>query len=376
MMMKKKPTYTLFLLTMPTLVVVVVLIVLMNWYIPTRVRVDLTADRAVFTVGGSELTPILNSLSFQSITVEKFTRIELNPEKLEVADPALYIQNEIEEGYPESAWISLAVPPRVVITGEDETLQPAVTLESTRPGLHTSGTLDWVEAGPGSEVTLEIRGGQTKRLTVKVDHQKSFAVLALREPFQLMTVYSPIKDITELPYSADSLTFRAELPNHSPEIEITGLPRSLILNLTISPEKMTNLFSKGGIRVTTLSFNRQDRMGERETALVTAGEITYPGYPNMKNVPFEASDFIGLDRLEEFRIEEMTLDPQHNGIRFRLNGVAGHIRTGSQEFPEDHRLALFDTLWQNPQLVVLFSIVIWVFPTTVGAYRLYREVKR
>ncbi len=136
-MTKKQWAYALLLLTLPTLVVVVAMFVLMNWRLPTRIRAELTADRAVFTLGGTDSTPILNSVGFQSITIEKFAGIEFRPEKLAVADPTQYIHTA--SAYPESAWTSVTVTAPVGITGEDDTLQPAVTLESARTGLNTAG---------------------------------------------------------------------------------------------------------------------------------------------------------------------------------------------------------------------------------------------
>jgi len=114
--MKKKQLYALFLLAMLTPVAIVATLVLVAWRIPTHVQVNLTVNRAVFSVG-SDSTRILDLVRFQSITIEDFDRIELNPERLEVADP---VQYEIaQDRYPESAWNSIPVIPPVVITYED-----------------------------------------------------------------------------------------------------------------------------------------------------------------------------------------------------------------------------------------------------------------
>ncbi len=370
--MKKKSKYTLLLLILPTLVVVVTVLVLMEWRISTRVQVDLTVNRVVFTVGGTDSTPMLNSVRFQSLTIEKFARIKFSPQKLEVADPTQYIQ--AKDQYPESAWKSVRITPPIVITSEDTMLRPAVTLEGVKPGLNAVGILDQLWASPGTEVTLELRGAQTITLTIKVDRKESTADLSFLERFQLIITYGRLSGIAALSYRADSLTYRTQLPNHDRFVEITGLPRSLLLILTISPKKTTNLFSKGGIPVTVLDFTRQKfkSKGELEMTLVKDGEIAYSEYPKMDKVSFRA---IGLGQLEKFRIEEIALNPEHPGIRLRLSGIAGQIRTGSRDFPRDNRLTQFDRLWRNPQLAVLFSIIVWVFPTTVGGYKLYKEFK-
>jgi len=125
--------------------------------------------------------------------------------------------------------------------------------------------------------------------------------------------------------------------------------------------------------VISLDFTRQDESGNPVTALVEDGVITYPDYPGSERLVVKASDFIRLDRLEKFRIEEIALDPEQKGIRLRLHGIAGHIRTGSAGFAEDHRLTGLDTLWKNPGLMVLLCIMVWLLPTVAGGYKLYKE---
>src|SRR5262245_32320660 len=143
-MKHRQLAYALLRFTLPTVVVVVAVLLLLHWRMPTRVRVDLTVDRAVFTVEGADATPVLNAVGFRSLTVEKFARIVFHPTHFEVADPAQYIL--AEDRYPESAWTSLPVASPVEITGEDATLLPAVTLESTRVGLEAVGRLDRIWA--------------------------------------------------------------------------------------------------------------------------------------------------------------------------------------------------------------------------------------
>jgi hypothetical protein len=334
---------------------------------------ELTVNRAVFVIDGLDSKQISNAVGFEDITVEKFARIAFSPEKLEVANPVQYSQ--AEDSYPESAWTSLMVTAPVVITGEDNALQPAVTLESATPGLLAAGMLDRVWARPGSEVSLEVRGVQTLSLVIQVNRQESSAFLSFREPFLLFTDFGKVSGITGLLHQADSLTYRAQLPHHNPLVEVTGQPQSLVLILTITPQKFTNLFSKGDISVANLDFTRRNSQGAPESTLVKDGTITYPDYPKIGRVSFKATDFIGLDRLEKFRIEKIDFYSEHKAMHFRLDGIADHVKTGPFQFARDHRLTRFDTLWQNTKLTVLFGVIVWVFPTTVGAYRLLKEIK-
>ncbi len=371
--MRKKSRYPFLLLTLPSVVVIAVVVALMNWRIPTRVQVELTADRAMFTVGGTDTAQILNTVGFESLTVEAFARIVFSPKTLEVANPAQYLPRE--DRYPPSAWTSLTVTPPVVLTGEDDALQPTVTLESAQPGQRMAGALDRVWARPGAAITLEVRGREKTHLTLQADHQASSAFVSLDGLAQLITDYTQVSGLAERPFQADALTYRTQLADHSPVLEVTGTPRSLVLILTLAPEKTVHLFSQGGIPVTVLDFTRQNPQGAPETTLVKGGTITYPDYPKIGNVSVKGSDFIGLDQFETFHITEIALEAKPKGMRFRLDGMANHVKTGSVQFAKDHRLTRFDTLWHNTKVTVLFAIIVWVFPTTVGAYRLLQEVR-
>jgi hypothetical protein len=371
-MWRSKTTFTLSLLTLPAVVAVAVGLILVFWRIPTRVQVELTVDRASFTLGGTEATPILNSVGFQFLSVARFAGIEFSPERFEVADPTRY--SPTEGHYPESAWTSLAVTPPVRITGEDETLQPTVHFEGTMPAPQSAGVLDRVWARPGTEITMEAKVAKATALSIKIERQKSTGLVSFHEAFQLTANHGRVSGIGELPYRENALTYRVQLPNHRRN-EITSQPDSLVLMLTMPPGHTIKPFFSGGIPVTAADFTRQNPMGEPEPTLVKDGKLSYPDYPKAEEVSFKATDFIGLKRLERFRIEAMDLDPEHQGIRLRLRGIARYVRTGSGDFSNDHRLTRWNTLWQDRRLEVLFGITVAVFSATLGGYRLYKEIK-
>jgi hypothetical protein len=58
-----------------------------------------------------------------------------------------------------------------------------------------------------------------------------------------------------------------------------------------------------------------------------------------------------------------------------LDGVAGQVRTGTRGYSKDHRLTIFDSFWQHQRLIILFSIVVWVFGTTIAGYKLIKELE-
>ena len=375
--MKKQPIAALLLLTLPTVIAIAAVLLLMNLRAPTRFTVELTVHRAAVTVGGDESTAILGaSLPVQSVTVEKFDEMTFTPQQMQIADPSKYLFEE--DRYPEDAWTPLAPNGPIVMTGADDALQPAVTLENADPADPAqTGRLDSIRVKPGADVVVELRNERVSDVTLTVDGQPSFATLAMPGAFLMINDYVRLDGITDRPHqTAGSLTYSAQLPIHSPFIEIAGSPDALRLLLTVALGEDENPFSTGGIPVTAVDFVRQGLQGNLETTLLPGVEaqISYPDYPDIEPVSFRSPDFLGLDALDMCRIDIISLDREQGGIFVRLNGVAGHIGTGSAEFPRDHRLTRFETFWHSSKIAVLFTIAVWVFSTTLGGRKLWKEL--
>ncbi|NIT60270.1 MAG: hypothetical protein GWN00_29900 [Aliifodinibius sp.] len=260
-----------------------------------------------------------------------------------------------------------------------ETPSAILSISVKKADVNALGTLDPIRANHGSVVTLEITGKPYPAITIELQGKDASAilsaVLSITQPFQLITDYTKVNGIAELLYQEEnSLTYRIQLREDSPFVLFTGTG-SLRFKMQIPLQETANFFSTVAIPISALDFTRQDGAGNRVSAVFENGEISYPDYPNIEKVSFEAPDFIGLDRLEQFYIKNISLDPLLKGMRFQLGGVAGHVVTKSGPFLKDCRLSKFDTLWQNPRLIILLSIIVWVFPTSIGAYRLYKNFK-
>ena len=108
---------------------------------------------------------------------------------------------------------------------------------------------------------------------------------------------------------------------------------------------------------------------------MAAGEVRYPDFPAKEKVVIDTHDFFGLDQLDRFFITQLGLDLAGKQIRLRLAGVAATFNyTGAVR--EDKRLTRFDSLWYGSKPMVIFSILVWVFSVTLGAYKLYKEFKQ
>ena len=367
----------LFLLLLPTVICLGIGILLMNWRIPTHIRLSCTVDRVTFTVdspdqsGGNETVTgsyILDSMSITSITIQRFSNLIFYPDHLQVADATQY--DAFQGGYPASAWRILNFTPPLEMKGYDEVLQPAVTIEAASPDGNGVGTLERVFARSGSEITVE---AQTRDVRIRIYGQQPSAILAPHRLFQLIADQVQVLNVLQAPFDSPSLTYKASLPDRNPHIEIAGHPGSLALFLTTAAASTSDPFSSK-IPVSTIDFTHQAVDGNRVTSLVDNGAMTYPDYPGIGEIPIRKGDFIGLDRLQRFQIEEMTLIPD-KGIELQLNGIAEEIRLGSADFHRDRRLSRFDALWQMLPFQVI-GLLAWFFSTALMVSKFFSRLKR
>jgi hypothetical protein len=340
----------LLLLALPTVLAVVVVFVLLNWRIPTHIRAEMTARRVVFTLGGADRSAIINSLGLKFISIEKFNFVRFKPESLSV----LSLLSEL-----------------VVIKSKDERFQSSVSFSAAPGGPPNPFTMGDVLAEPSSEVTLETTE-DAYDLIMRIDGQHSSGNISAAGPFKVGIDQCEVSGIGDSSSAEASVNLLAKLLRDT-SIEFDGRPDSLLLTMTVPPERAAGLFPRGNIPVTAIRFEQQSEQdGAVVSSLSKGGELSYPGYEKIGKRGFASTDFISLGGLDRFSIEEVRLDPEAKGIVLTLQGVADKVTTGTPDFKVDQRLTAYDAVSNNHQILVLFAIVCWVFGTSVGAYKLFK----
>lgn len=77
----KHPVRALVFLTHPTVILIVILVILAYWRVPTRVQIDLVVDQETFMVDTTDTTAILRAINNQAMLVkEGKTSYPENPE--------------------------------------------------------------------------------------------------------------------------------------------------------------------------------------------------------------------------------------------------------------------------------------------------------
>ncbi len=369
--MRRPSLSVVLLLAAPTVVAGGIAFALMNWRSPSHIQLRLTTDHLVFHVSGEEPRQVLNSVAIRSITIESYSRFELHPDQGAFADTADF---SASEEAAESAWKPLRLTPPVIITSGQSSLQPSITLESAQRNAGTAGMLDQVWVKPGTEVTVDTAQPSALQASIKLSGQRTVAVLSLPNTFNLFSDYGQVSGVDYPSRQPDSEAFRFHLPASNPQAQVTGAANSLALFLTLPDGKPPAVFSPDEIPVDAIDLTRQSSLGSVESSIVGTSEIVYADDPKAERVALSPSQFLAVGDLKQFRIEKIELDPSTHSLQLTASGIAGVIRTGTAGFGQDRRLTYFERVWHNPELILLFGIAVWVFPTTVAGYKLYKEV--
>jgi hypothetical protein len=375
--------HPLWLLSLPTVVVTMIVIILMQWPISTRIKVELTTERVEFAVNAPTARDqaMLGPLSARALGIEKFRTISFEPETMEVADPAQYDIDK--DDFPAPAWEPLTLAnAKVLIEAKESTRHPRVTIEGPNRNGLPAIQLGSIPVSRESHVTLEMRGGKVSGLTIKVTGQQNVN-LPIRDPVKLTIQHAEVHGLVEAAFlHQEELTYRFRLPDRAAWIEIVTQPSGLVISPTFSPGQLgTPIFR--GIPTASLDFTRQARageradmpVGERVSALTANGEITFPDYPHLGTISLSKDEAIGLEQLDWFTIKQISLSADAAGMHMTGEGMVSQIRTKTGHIPIQYHLSAFDKLKHHRQLAVLLAIVAWAFPTTLGAYRLWKEVK-
>jgi hypothetical protein len=364
----------IWLVSTPAILAAVVAIGLMLWSIPARVQVELTTERMEFEVAASEQgKTMLGGFDVQSVAIEKFSALSFEPDTFEVADPSQYRVKT--DDFSPSAWKPLNVDrAKVTLGAKDQTRHPRVTVEGLNAAESETIHLDPMAVAPGTHVTLatrKVHGGKKEGVTLQVTGQDTLT-LSIHKPFKLIADQVELRDIASPFGNQDELTYRITLPEQASWIAVTALSGGLILSPTFVSGQSTSFFS--GIPVVTMDLTKQDPSGERVSALTGQGTISFPNYPHLGIVPLKEGEAIGLERLDKFEIERVTLRSDGGGMNVVGYGLVKQVRTKRGEIPILHSLTALDALWHNARFAVFMTIIATVFTTSLGAYRLWKEL--
>ena len=322
------------------LLIIIIILLLPIWFmttpVETHIQLDLVVNRVNFRVVQQSLK--LENIKFHSVTVIDFEQITFAP-------------------------LNAATP--VSIRSKAAELFPSVLLETMNPTSTKFGILENLLVEPAAEVIL------------KTEHET--AVIAIGEaknnPSAHLSYPTPFRAVPDQCEEVQGFDISAimGLSRRNPYLTVTGRDHSLKIIFTTPVQKYFPIFQQT-ISTKELEFIWEDIEQEQRVAKITLlaeGKISYPEYPKIEPVVVKESNFVLLDKTDEFFAERMDFDSEQRGFKIRLSGLAKQaVVTYPKGFPaqrKDHRLTIAETLGQGSQFVgVLLNLLIYLIPIVIG----------
>ncbi len=356
-------------LALPAVVMGLGAVAMMKVRMPTHVQLDLTVQKVKFTMGGANRAPILDTLGFSELGIEKFRSVSLSPKSLRVVD-AEKLDAAPEHSKP-ALWRELRAPGQLTFTGTDESLQPAVRIAGILEDAKSVGTLDLLLLDPDSVVTLE-RRGKRRGLLVKVEGQSLSPAAIVSAPIRILTEHAAAKELGAVGLNP---VYEAQMRDSSPEIKIESAPNGLTLKIGTVGDAVLALLPKGGTAIKDVSLLDMSVEDKWESTLIVDGSLSYPEHPAIAPIVIAKSDLIGLTELSRFAITQLNLDPQGAGLQVRLDGKARKVVLRAGEFSRDARLSMLDIYRSSANAVFLVTLVLGVVSATWSAFLTVRELR-
>ena len=301
------------------------------------------------------------------LSVENFDKVAFNPKRLRVQQDAA--------GRSEAdavAWKDAATRGAVVLSGTSDE-RPLLTIEPGGGSIDArpAGRLQPLAGKPGTRVTLEARSGSSPRVMLRMDGQDLQTNLLPDGEVHLAASHATIEGAGGLSSGEGEIALQVTLPEDDPYMQLQGARRFFVVTAAVVAGGALPLVDRADVK--EIEFLRQGPGGSIESALVAAGELSYPGRPGIARKALAPGDFVGLGELSGAAITRLQLRPDRAGMDLRLDGVAGKVYVSSGGGKEDLRVTALDALWYSAQAAVLLSIAAWALCVSTGAYRLYRD---
>jgi len=323
------------------IIILLLPICFMTMPIQTHIQLDLVVNRVNFRVAQQPME--LGNIKFHSVTLKDFQQITFEP-------------------------VNTSTP--VSVRSQAAELLPSVLLETTHPSPTEFGILQNLRVEPAAKVTLSTETLQTEHetLVIAIEEAKNNPSVRLLHP----TAFRLIPDQCEEVQGFD-ISNIIGLSRRNPYLTVTGRDQSLKVIFTTPFQKSFPLFQKM-VSTQEIEFIWEDiEQGQRvaDTTLLAEGKMSYPEYPKIEPIVVKESNFVLLDKTDEFLVEQMDFDSEQHGFKIRLSGLAKNsVVTYPKGFPaqrKDHRLTVAETLGQGSKFEgILLNLLIYLIPIVIG----------
>jgi hypothetical protein len=232
--------------------------------------------------------------------------------------------------------------------------------------------IDSLSVSPSANIIIETTPDGD--LILNVQNQQSAGKITASGMLNIIADQCNVSPAVFPPRADEQITINASLARDS-SLEFRGRQRTLRLAITAPTKRTSELFSSGRVPLRAITFERLDDSGHALSSLIKESicEITYPEYETIKKATVNSADFLALDLLDTFSIEEIGYDPNEKAIAITMEGVAGKIVSGSSNYSKDYRLTMYDYIKNDHIVIALFAAVCWVGGGTLTLYQLVKK---
>jgi hypothetical protein len=350
-----------FLFVLPTILIIVIVLIMVNWRLPTLIKLKIPVTRVVFRVGGENRAGVFQTSGITSIVFDEFEGVTLEPKRL------IALSKRIKANKPVTAKRVMRLGPNastVAISPKEERYHPNVTITASKGERVGVLTLSGVSAAPGTQITLETTEDPGD-IVMRVDGEQTNGSLVTGNAVRLELNHCLLKGVSNFQPDEQSILLESELRQDT-FINFVGRPKSLMLAISVPEDRQKEFFARQSIPITGVMFERQNDDGTIVSSVTGQAELTYPDHEG-KKVALDNSGYIALQGLERFTIDEISMDPGGSSFSLTLQGIANNIKTGSATFQNDRRLSVYDAVSSN-HLLVLVAVLGWILPTSIALY--------
>jgi hypothetical protein len=329
------------------------------WRVDADVTIHVQTGRMEFMVNpGLDQKRLTDSLMFQKLSFQHVGRLSLSPDQLLVANP-----DELDwesDRYPPKAWVQLPGNGRAwEFRASEPGMNPTVTLGSTNDHELLVGKLDAIVLAQPTTVTLETSSHQAMTLTMRMDQETQRVVLSGLSQVEIVEEGLRTEEVTNFPFSQkQELTYQALFEGHAGTLTVEGTGKAFIVVINPSEPSKDIVFSTTTLPLGSLDVSWQDpKTGERKSHPKFQGIVRYRDLPDFPEVKFHAPMFLSVDQLERFEITSIRLDLTNQMFMVTMQGIAGYLKTGTAENPQDLRPTMFDVIRFHPVLAPLRNLV-------------------
>jgi hypothetical protein len=345
---------------------ILALIIAAMWYpvhwltkpIPTQIQIDLLTDHLSFRL--TEAIALNEPIKFHEATLKHFDTLSFNP--IEIVDQNSSSLNTLQ-----------------IKAKSEKSLFANIALKTTTPGSINFGVLKQLNIATDTKIVFHTPTHKELNLTIENTQPQAVPQLAILQhasPFKVTTRYCELEGIPLPPDFEENEDFRFEvkkLSRRNPMITVMGQPEQLKFVLSVLKDQVYDMVPMG-ISITDLNFSWQDmEQGERiiKYANIKSGTIRYPAYSTIAPVNFDSSNMLAVDKIDTFKVEQMTFMPDHQGIKLRLSGLASEpVKTFLKVSPEisiDRRLTRSEVLPETSKFYkVMLDVILWFIPIIIG----------